>query len=55
MYSIDDYDFNVFDQTKKYHLHIDADTLIMAESSQPMLQAMSLVQMTQIQTQVSLP
>ena len=30
MYSIDDYDFDVFDQNKKYHLHIDADTLIMA-------------------------
>ena len=30
MYSIDDYDFNVFDQSKKYHLHIDADTLVMA-------------------------
>ena len=29
MYSIDDYDFDVFDQNKKYHLHIDADTLIM--------------------------
>lgn len=30
MYSIDDYDFNAFDPKKKYHLHIDADTLIMA-------------------------
>ena len=30
MYSIDDYDFNVFDQSKKYHLHIDADNLVMA-------------------------
>ena len=30
MYSIDNYDFNVFNPKKKYHLHIDADTLIMA-------------------------
>lgn len=30
MYSIDDYNFDVFDPSKKYHLHIDADTLVMA-------------------------
>ena len=30
MYSIDDYNFSVFDPNKKYHLHIDADTLVMA-------------------------
>lgn len=30
MYNIDDYDFSVFDPNKKYHLHIDADTLVMA-------------------------
>ena len=30
MYTIDDYDFSVFNPNKKYHLHIDADTLIMA-------------------------
>ena len=30
MYSIDDYNFDVFDPNKKYHLHIDADTLVMA-------------------------
>lgn len=28
MYNIDDYDFSVFDPNKKYHLHIDADTLL---------------------------
>ena len=30
MYSIDDYNFDVFDPNKKYHLHLDTDTLIMA-------------------------
>lgn len=30
MHSIDEYDFTVFDPSKKYHLHIDADTLVMA-------------------------
>ena len=30
MLSIDDYNFSVFDSNKKYHLHIDADTLVMA-------------------------
>lgn len=30
MLTIDDYDFDVFDPNKKYHLHIDADTLVMA-------------------------
>ena len=30
MYSIEDYEFNVLDPKKKYHLHLDTDTLIMA-------------------------
>ena len=30
MLNIEDYDFDVFDPNKKYHLHIDADTLVMA-------------------------
>lgn len=30
MYKIDDYDFTKFDPDKKYHLHIDADTLVMS-------------------------
>lgn len=30
MYSIDDYKFDVINPNKKYHLHIDTDTLIMA-------------------------
>ena len=33
MYSIDEYDFTVFDPSKKYHLHIDADTIIMAAAA----------------------
>ena len=28
MYSIDDYNFSMFDPNKKYHLHVDADTLL---------------------------
>ena len=32
MYSIDDYDFSVFDPNKKYHLHIDADTLLFSRA-----------------------
>lgn len=28
MYDIDDYDFSVFDPSKKYHLHCDFDTII---------------------------
>lgn len=30
MLSIDDYDFSVFNPDKKYHLHLDTDTLVMA-------------------------
>ena len=32
MYSIDDYNFSVFDPNKKYHLHIDADTLLFSRA-----------------------
>lgn len=30
MYSIEDYDFNVFNPDKKYHLHLDTDTIVMS-------------------------
>ena len=32
MYIIDDYNFSVFDPNKKYHLHIDADTLLFSRA-----------------------
>lgn len=32
MLTIDDYDFDVFDPNKKYHLHIDADTLLFSRA-----------------------
>ena len=32
MLSIDDYDFSMFDPNKKYHLHIDADTLLFSRA-----------------------
>lgn len=33
MLKIDDYDFTKFDPDKKYHLHIDADTIVMAAAA----------------------